>query len=101
MRKTFEDFTVKLAGETEMQKAASMLVLFFSQTVLIFGMKTHSTCAIAHFWNVNMHRCAFFGCELAQLVQPAQLSACAIKTDSTKALSQTQNTIIISVFLEV
>ena len=39
----------------DMQKAASMasmLVLFFSQTVQIFVLKTRSACTTANFWNV-------------------------------------------------
>ena len=61
-----------------MQKAASMasmLVLFFSQTVLIFGLLTRSACATAIFEISACTTCAtvlFVGCAFAQLVQTAQ-----------------------------
>ena len=78
-----------------MQKAASMascmLVLFFPKLCLFLGCRHIAS----NFWNVNIHslcNCVFLGSAFAQLVQQAQFAACAINTDGTKALSQTQNT---------
>ena len=86
-----------LAATAEMQKAASMasmLVLFFSQTVLIFGLLTRSAYATADFLNISMHNlcnCAICGLCICTACPDSTVSASAIDTDGTRTLSQTQN----------
>ena len=66
---------------SEMQKAASMLVLCFLSNCA-------DACANVLFWTVQ--------CTFAQHVQTAEFATCAINTDGKKALRRTQNK---SVFL--
>ena len=86
-----------MAQKAEMQKAASMasmLVLFFSQIVLIFGLLTCSTCATAYFLDISMHNlcnCAICGLCICTACADSTVSASAIDTDGTKTLIQTQN----------
>ena len=70
------------------------LCYFFTQTVLILGLLTRSSCATANFLNINMHNlcnCAICGLCICTACPDSTVSASAIDTDGTRTLSQTQN----------
>ena len=70
------------------------LCYFFSQTVLIFGILTRSTCATVNLLNINMQNVcnwAICGLCICAACPDSTVSASAIDTDGTRTLSWTQN----------